>query len=159
MSVLTDDPGEEHYGYAEYTAEELLEQAQSNFQATIMATALFLHSKKISLEEWGAFLGKYFLLAWDNGRPWEAGELLDALLTNLRAMGASVVKADLGVERAEATTVGFPDVGLSEFFSIDRALTARYLESARTIANKLGYSLEWKRGRDRLNLTVSKLPE
>ena len=47
----------ESYGFADYTAEELLEQAQSNAQATIMATAIFLHRKGISLDEWAESMG------------------------------------------------------------------------------------------------------
>ena len=155
---VEESDGEPH-GYADYTAEELLEQAQSNFQATIMATALFLHQKHISLDEWGAFLGKTFALAWDDGRPWEAGEFMDSVLTNFRALGAEVVKADLGIDRAEATTIGFPDTRLSEFFCIDPALSVRYVEAIKAIGAKVGFSLEWMRMRDRVQFTVTQIAE
>ena len=46
-------------------------------------------------------------LAWDDTRAWEAGEFLDAILTNLRSLGATVLSAQLGVDHAEATTIGF----------------------------------------------------
>lgn len=149
------DADDEQHGFAEYTAEELLEQAQSNFQATIMGTALFLHQKGVSLDEWGAFLGKLFALAWDDGKPWEAGEFLDSLLTNLRALGAEVVRADLGIDRAEATVTGFPDASLSEFFSIDPALTIKFNIASKAVAAKLGWNLEWKRSRNRVTYTVT----
>jgi hypothetical protein len=150
---------EEQYGYADYTTEELLEQAQSNFQATIMATALFVHQKGISLDEWAAFLGKTFALAWDDGHPWEAGEFMDSMLTNLRALGAEVVRADLEIDRAEAVTTGFPDPELSEFFSIDPALSARFIDATKAVAAKVGLNLEWKRMRDRMQYTVTQISE
>ena len=37
--TVEQDPGEDQHGFADYTAGELLELAQSNAQATILATA------------------------------------------------------------------------------------------------------------------------
>ena len=148
------DEQEEHHGYAEYTAEELLEQAQLDAQATIMATALFLHQKGISLDEWTSFLGKTFALAWNDSDSWEAGEFMDAMLTNQRALGATVVSAQLGIDHAEAVTTGFPDPELSELFSIDPALTVRYNDAAKALAAKVGLTWEWKRERNRIRYTV-----
>jgi hypothetical protein len=145
---------DEAHGYADYTAEELLEQAQMNAQATIMATALFLHQKGISLDEWSAFLGKTFGLAWNDSQSWEAGEFMDAILTNLRSLGATVVSAQLGIDRAEAVTTGFPDPDLCELFSIDPALAVRFNDATRVLAAKVGLAWEWKRERNRVRYTV-----
>lgn len=136
---------DEPYGYADYSPEHLLEQGQINAQATIMATALFLHQRGIPLDEWTAYLGKTFALAWSDANPWEAGEFLDAVLVNLRALGATVYSAELGVDRAEATIVGFPDFELCDFFSIDPALVARFNDASRAMADKVGLTWEWKR--------------
>lgn len=152
-----DDADTEQYGYADYTAEELLEQAQSNAQATIMATALFIHQKGISLEEWATALGSTFALAWDDTRSWEAGEFLDAILTNLRSLGATVLSAQLGVDHAEATTIGFPSMDLCVLFSIDPALVARFNEATRVLATKVGLTWEWRRSRDRMYYTVRRV--
>jgi hypothetical protein len=145
---------EENYGFADYSAEELLEQAQSNAQATIKATAMFLHRKGISLDEWAESMGTTFALAWDDASPWEAGEFLDSMLTNLRSLGATVVSSQLGAEHAEAVTTGFPDLTLSELFGIDPALAVRYNDAARVIATKIGLVWEWKRTRDRIHFVV-----
>lgn len=147
------EPDEQH-GYADYTAEELLEQAQMDAQATIMATALFLHRRGIPLDEWAAFLGETFALAWNDSVSWEAGEFLDAMLTNLRALGATVVSAQLGIDHAEAVVSGFPDPELSELFSIDPALTLRYNDAAKVLAANVGLTWEWKRVGKRTHYTV-----
>jgi hypothetical protein len=136
---------DESYGYADYSADHLLEQAQVNAQAAIMATALFLHQKGVSLDEWTGYLGKTFALAWSDAKPWEAGEFLDAVLVNLRALGATVHSAELGIDRAEATIIGFPDFELCEFFSIDPALAARFNDATKVMAAKVGLIWDWKR--------------
>jgi hypothetical protein len=144
----------EQHGFAEYTAEELLEQAQSNAQALILATALFLHQKGISLDEWTTSLGNTFALAWNDAQGWEAGEFLDAMLTNLRSLGATVLSSQLGIDHAEAAITDFPDPSLCEFLSIDPALALRYNDAAKVIAAKVGLEWEWKRVRDRLHFVV-----
>ena len=151
-----DDDGvnDESHGYADFTTEELLEQAQANAQATIMATAMFLHRKGISLEEWGAYIGSTFALAWDDNRSWEAGEFLDAVLTNLRSFGATVVSAQLGVDDAEAVITGFPNLDLCELFSIGPSLVVRYNEAASTLAGKFGLRCDWRRSGRRVYYSV-----
>src|SRR4051794_23251324 len=148
--------GGEANTYAEYTTEELLEQAASNAQAMTMATALFLHQKRIPLEEWAEALGKVFALGWNDSEPWEAGEFLDAMLTNVRALGGKVVSSQLDADHAEATTTGFPSTDMSEFFSIDPALSARFLDCGKVLAGRLGLTWEWKRTGERVRFTVER---
>ncbi|MCC6791241.1 MAG: hypothetical protein IT336_06135 [Thermomicrobiales bacterium] len=155
---MSDEPNEIEdeatHGYADYTAEELLEQAQQDAQATIMATALFLHQKGVSLDEWTGFLGKTFALVWNDTVSWEAGEFLDAILTNQRALGATVISAELGIDEAKAIVTGFPSTEMSELFSIDPALTVRFNDVAKTIAARIGMTFEWKRAGKRVHYTV-----
>jgi hypothetical protein len=151
------DVDDETHGYADYTAAELLEQAQANYQATVMATALFVHQKGIPVAEWAAFIGRHFAMAWNDTQAWEAGEFMDAMLTNLRALGAEVVSTDLGIDRATAVTTGFPDPDLCEFFSIDAALVIHFSEAAKVVAAKCGLNWAWKRSRTRVTYTVTRL--
>src|SRR6188472_2155783 len=149
----------ESYGYAEYSDTDLLEQAQTNAQATIMATALFLHQRGVPLDDWTAHLGKTFALAWSDSQPWEAGEFLDAILVNLRSLGATVVSAELGIDRAEAVVTGFPDLKLCELFSIDASLAARFNDATRMLASKVGMNWEWKRTGAQTRYTVTRIDE
>ena len=131
-------------GYAEDTAEELLEQAQSNGQAIIIATIAFLADRKIPIADWTASLGRTFALAWDEPEPWDAGEFLDAMLTNLRALGAQVNAAELGVDRAEATTTGFPDPELCVLFGVDPSHATVFHDAAAAIAAPRGLRWTWQ---------------
>jgi hypothetical protein len=152
-----EEPEDDLHGFADYTTEELLEQAQANAQAAIMATALFLHQQGIALSEWATALGETFSLAWDAPRPWEAGEFLDAMLTNLRALGADVVASEFGIDRAEAVTTGFPDLALCELFGIDPALVLAFNDSAGKLAADRGLTWEWTREGDSVRYTIRRV--
>lgn len=129
------------HGHAEYSEGELLEQARGNAQALILATLLFLRDEGISPERWAAALGATFSAGWGEPRPWDAGEFLDAMLTNLRSFGAEVVEVDLGVARATAATTGFPDPGLCQLLGVSREEAAVFHQAAAVIAAPRG--LRW----------------
>ena len=132
------------HGHAEYSDAELLEQARSNVQALILATVVFLAERGTPSAEWAAAIGATFARGWGDPRPWDAGEFLDAMLTNLRALGAEVKVADLGVDRAEATITGFPDRELCDLFSVDPAHAAVFHDAAAAIAAPRGLRWTWQ---------------
>jgi hypothetical protein len=136
------------HGYADYTEAELLEQAQENAQALILATASFLKERGVPPPEWAAAIGEVFARGWGEARPWDAGEFLDAMLTNLRAFGAEVVTADLGVDRAEATTRRFPDPALIELLGVDPAPAGVFHDAAAVIAASRGLRWTWRREKE-----------
>jgi hypothetical protein len=129
------------HGYADYTVDELLEQAQSNAQAVIVATAAFLGARGVPLEEWVAAIGLALARGWDEPRPWDAGEFLDAMLTNYRSLGAEIVEVDLTTDRAEAVLRGFPDPDICALFGVEPALAAAFHQVAAPIALERG--LTW----------------
>ena len=149
----TPSPSFEH-GHAEYTDAELLEQARGNAQALILATIVFLRERGIPPREWAAAIGKTFSGGWGAPRPWDAGEFLDAMLTNLRALGAEVVSTELGVDRAEAVTTGFPDEELCALFGVEPEQAALFHEAAGQIAAARGLRWRWELGEDGLTRYV-----
>jgi hypothetical protein len=136
------------HGHAEYSEGELLEQARGNAQALILATVAFLDRRGIAPEEWAAAIGETFGRGWGEPRPWDAGEFLDAMLTNLRALGAEVIEVELGVERATAATTGFPDPELCALFGVEPARAALFHEAAVSIAGPRGLRWSWELGAD-----------
>jgi hypothetical protein len=144
--------------YASDTTEELLEQAQSNAQATIIATVAFLTERRIPLADWTAALGRTFGLAWDDPSPWEAGEFLDAMLTNFRSLGATVLSSDLTPDRAEATTTGFPDPELCALFAVDPALVTAFNDVPAPLAQARALQWEWSRTGEETRYLVTRSP-
>jgi len=132
------------HGHDEYAVEELLEQAQSNAQAAIIATAAFLHERGLRGAEWAEAIGRRFAAGWDAPRPWDAGEFLDAMLTNYRALGAKVDSVDLDSQRAEAVTTGFPDPDLCALFGVDVSLVAVFNDAATVIARERDVTWSWR---------------
>lgn len=131
------------HGHAEYTDAELLEQARQNAQALILATVAFLEAQGSAPRAWVLAIGETFSRGWGEPRPWDAGEFLDAMLTNLRALGASVVSVELGVDRATATTTGFPDPELCALLGVDPQQAAVFHEAATAIAAPRGLRWTW----------------
>jgi hypothetical protein len=145
-------------GYEGDSVEDLLEQAQSNAQATIIATVGFLLVRQIPVEDWATFLGRTFGHAWEEPTPWEAGEFLDAMLTNFRSLGAVVASADLGPDRAQAVLTGFPDPELCELFAVPRAEAAEYCSVPCYIAEARSLTWTWSRAHDEITLLVIRNP-
>lgn len=131
------------HGHADYTTDELLEQAQANAQAAIIATVAFLRDRGIDLTEWTTSVGQTFARTWDDPRAWDAGEFMDAMLTNYRALGAMVLSVDLDPARAEATMSGFPDPDLCAIFGVDVASVARFNDATGAIAAERGLVWTW----------------
>jgi hypothetical protein len=136
------------HGHADYTDAELLEQAQANAQALLLATVAFLETRAIPPGEWATAVGATLSRGWGEPRPWDAGEFLDAMLTNLRALGAQVIAASLGVERATAVTARFPDLQLCELLGVDPAAADAIYEAIVAIAAPRGIDWSWQRAGD-----------
>jgi hypothetical protein len=130
--------------YEDADPEELLEQAQSNAQALIVATVAFLDERGIPLDDWTAAIGSTFAKAWDDPGEWDAGEFLDAMLVNFRSLGAEVTSSTLGPDRAEATVAGFPDPDLCAVFGVDASRVARYNDATAVIATQQGITWSWQ---------------
>ncbi|MGH2559211.1 MAG: hypothetical protein ACRDJH_09110 [Thermomicrobiales bacterium] len=124
-------------------ATELLEQAQSNAQAAIIATVAFLRAEGIPLARWTESLGRTFARGWDEPQPWEAGEFMEAMLINLRSLGATIGTTDLGDEHAEATTTGFPDADLCALFGVEVDQVARFNDATAVFARDRGLAWTW----------------
>lgn len=130
--------------YDDYAAEELLEQAQGNAQAAIIATVAFLRERGLPVADWAAALGTRFARAWGDPEPWSADEFLDAMLTNFRSLGAVVVAAEFAADRATAAITGFPDAEQCVLFGVGVAEAARFLDATQTIAAERGLEWTWE---------------
>jgi len=142
--------------YADYTTEELLEQARANAQAALIATISFLKQQGVPVEAWTESIGHTFARGWEAAEGWDdAGEFLDSMLTNLRAMGANVLEANLKNGKAEAVIEGFPDADLCALFDADPAVVAKFHDASAVIARDLGLLWDWTLGEDgRTRITV-----
>lgn len=148
---MNDDPpsddreliDEIEHGSGEYTDAELLDQAQLNAQAMLLGTVSLLRKHPDMLGAWRQGLADIFIRAWDAERAWSAAAILDALLTNYRSFGATVVDHDAGEVSATATISALPDALLVEELELDPADISELLEIGAAIAGHLGGALDW----------------
>ena len=138
-----------------YDDAELLEQARANAQALIIATVGALQEQGVSLDGWAAALGQRFASAWGAPEPWSASDFLDAMLANLRSLGAAVVWADLADPRVAAATVsGLFAEDLCLLFGTTHADALAYLDATKTIAAQRGLVWAWQSDGDDVQIKV-----
>ena len=139
----------------EYDDTELLQHGQANAQAVIIATVAYLQERGVPLDEWAAGMGRRFTAAWGAPEPWTAPEFLDAMLANLRSLGAEVEWADLDDPTVAAATLsGLFDEELCLLFGTERADVLHYLDATREIAALRGVVWEWQSDGDDVQIKV-----
>lgn len=129
---------------ADFTAEELMEQAQINAQALFLGTAAALAHDAPRLASWRNHLAATFAKGWDTEAEWDAPDILYALLTNYRSYGAMVVEADLEAEHPLAVITNLPNEFLAEQLEIDYLLMHNLFRIGEDLAQHLGGTLSWR---------------
>lgn len=138
------------------SAEQLLDLARANAQAVVIATASFLEESGVPVEAWAHHLGRIFGGSWDRSLRLSAGEFLDAMLINYRAMGADVLNADLGAEAAEATISGLPKRELGLELRTDTSPALAWFHVPESLAADQGLHWSWSVEGDRVHLRVAR---
>ena len=102
----------------------------------------------VHVDEAGAFgplrvdradaVGERFALTWGSEDDWEAEEFLDAMMTNYRSLGATVVSVETDDDTATAVISGFPDEDLTETFGVAAGDAAVFHRVAGVIAKSRG---------------------
>lgn len=141
------------HGHDAYTDEELLEQAQFNAQALMLAGVAALEGERV--ERWAQGVANVFLQGWNREREWQAAEVLDALLTNYRSFGAQVIEVDLESTPATATIAELPDLELAESLGVPETHADVLFDIGASIATSLGRSLKWSRETDTGDVRIS----
>ena len=146
----------EAYAYEDYTEGELLELAQGSLQALIVGTVRFLTEHGSATDAWVEALGQTFAGAWDTGDEWAADELLDIVLTNLRALGGTVVSAEMGETAATARVRDFPNLELCAELGIEPDAVLIYNDVVGGIASARGLHWTWRRDGEETMYSVSR---
>lgn len=136
------------HGHEAYTDDELLEQAQFNAQALLLASVAALDGGPDVVERWTKGVADVFLHGWDRSREWQASEVLDALLTNYRSFGAQVIDVNIDAEAPTATIADLPDLELAETLGVPEENADAIFRIGAHIAAALGYALQWQRAED-----------
>lgn len=146
------------HGHDAYTAEELLEQSQLNAQALILAVFGTALGDSDSLNRLVSGISEMFARGWDATREWNQTDILDALLTNYRSLGATVESWDPEDEAPNATLSGLPNTTVVETLGIPATAFRPMLVVSERLVSRLGFELEWSHdvtsGRIRLQVNA-----
>jgi hypothetical protein len=148
---------EEQSSYLDETTESLLEQSQQNAQALILSTIAVLDDLGILPEAWAEGIGERFSEAWGDDGFWEPSEFLDAMITNYRALGATVENVEFSEDLATANIFGFPDDELADVFAISAESAAVFHRVGAEIAKRRGLLWEWTLGEEATAIRVTRL--
>jgi hypothetical protein len=127
----------------EYSAEELLEQAQINAQALFLGTVEALSADPALVESWTRSLAATFIRGWDTEQEWEPADILFALVTNYQSFGAEVEDSDFEAEIPTVTIGNLPNLPLAEALEIAPDRMHHLFRIGEGLASRLGGSLGW----------------
>lgn len=136
------------HGHGDYTAEELLEQSQLNAQALLLAVFDTLGDDPAALARMAAGIANTFLRGWDSEREWAPVEILDALLTNFRALGGEVDAYEPEETAPSAVIDGLPDLDLVAQLGVPATAFRPMLLVCQRLVERLGCELEWSHNAD-----------
>jgi hypothetical protein len=128
----------------EFTAEELLEQAQINAQALFLGTAEALSASDGMLEAWRKSLAATFIRGWDTEEEWEPADILYALVTNYQAFGAEVMEASFEDTPPAVKLFNLPNVHLAGALEIAPDHMHHLFRIGEDLAARLGGRLTWR---------------
>ena len=137
-------------GEDEFTAEELLEQAQINAQALFLGTADALSSDNHLIETWRKSLAATFIRGWDTDAEWEPADILYALVTNYQAFGAEVMEGEFEATPASVTIFNLPNLHLADTLEIAPDRMHHLFRIGEDLAARLGGKLTWSVNEDGL---------
>lgn len=127
----------------EFSAEELLEQAQINAQALFLGTADALAADDALLERWRRSLAATFIKSWDTDAEWEPSDILYALVTNYQAFGAEVMEASFEETPPSVRIFNLPNVHLAEALGVAPDRMHHLFRIGADLAARLGGTLRW----------------
>ncbi len=127
----------------EFSAEELLEQAQINAQALFLGTAEALGADDQLLDRWRTSLAETFIRGWDTEAEWEPADILYALVTNYQAFGAEVMEARFEESLPSVTIFNLPNVHLAGALEIPPDRMHHLFRIGEDLAARLGGKLTW----------------
>jgi hypothetical protein len=131
------------HGHDDYTADELLEQSQLNAQAFLLAVFATLGDDAATLTRLTGGIAGTFLRGWDAEREWAPVEILDALLTNFRALGGEIDEYEPEEISPSAEIDGLPDLDLADQLGVPATAFRPMLLVCQRLVEGLGCELEW----------------
>lgn len=140
--------------HTEWTVEELWRQEQGNFSAHLAIMFHYLEKQGLPLDDFIRFVGESVLPSWRR-RGDTAPDVMNGILLNVRANGATVQDVRITAEQAEATVSSLLRPDVMERYGVAPDLAGRFWDKFIPIASAFGMRFTRTRtadGRDHIRL-------
>ncbi len=144
---------------AEFTAEEVCEQAKGNAGSVFLALLAYARDQGQSAADAAAVVGRLFAPSWDTERGKGALAAMRWAALNLVACGAVVRRLAGDEARAEAVVTGWPLEEDLAYFGLSREEGDAVHELMIPIAEYLGLRFAYRRDGDDVTLTMEQAGE
>ena len=137
-----------------FTPEQISQQAQGNFNLTILVVFAYLKEHALSVDEFNAFVGHRFAPGWQQGMT--AKEIARGAALNMVSAGGNLRSISGDESQAEAVLGGWPSEDSLVFAGVTQEDADKVWGSFGPIAESLGYGYQWHRQGDEVTMTFSR---
>ena len=139
----------------EFSTQELLESAQGNCTAFILATARYCRERGIPFDEWVISTGSLFAPTWDETADKSPLGIARRAARNMLSLGATEM-AVKGDDTQAEVTYRWPDAGALGIFGLAVQETQTFPRIFEPIAARLGLRFAYTLEGDRTRLTFAR---
>ena len=139
---------------AVFTPEQILQQAQVNFNYLSLVAIAFLKERSLSLDEFWSFVGERYAPSWGQGMS--ARDVAKGAALNMSSIGCHLRLLSGDGPTAGAVLGGWPSEDALAFFNLTQEDADRIWGAFKPIAASLGYDCKWQRQGDDVTLTFTR---
>jgi hypothetical protein len=140
----------------EFTAEELLSQAQGNATGLALASIAYAKAHDLAVEEYVTFVGRLFAPGWEEQRGAPVREVARTAALNFVSVGARLGSFSGDDERAEALVTGWPEEAQLSELGLTRADSEPFWDIYEPIMEHLGIRYAWERQEEAVRMTFER---
>ena len=140
----------------EFTAEELLSQAQGNATGLALASVAYVKAHDLAVEEYVAFVGGLFAPGWEEQRGASVREVARTAALNFVSVGARLDSFSGDDERAQALVTGWPEEEQLSELGLTRADSEPFWDIYEPIMEHLGIRYGWRREGDAVRMSFER---
>jgi hypothetical protein len=138
---------------AQFTQEEVLDQAQGNATAFVLTAFAYLKERGLDPDEYAAFFGRRFAPGWENLRGRPVAEVARVAALNHISVGGTLLSLSGDDTHAEVLLAEWPDDEFLSELQLTQSDGDRLLKAFEPIMEYLSIRYSWQREGEAVRLT------
>ena len=137
-----------------FTPEDILQQAQANFNAICLVVTAYLKEQGLSADEFWAFVGDQYAQGWQQITT--AKEVAYQAALNMASLGCKLNALTGDEKLAQAVLSVWPAEESLSYFGVTQEDAAHIWNVFKAITEPSGYTYTWYREGDKVTMTFSR---